>query len=119
VLELTPTKFLTQNEIDAAKAVQVKELNVQNQQKLEWPSSLTVAKAYVDQLERSQALPAKEISALRKGIKDAEKSHLKTKQVTKLQGMTETLEHDASSAKTSADASRMQSLAAILKHPVA
>ena len=52
VLELTPTKFLTQNEIDAAKTVQVSELNVQNQQKIEWPRRLVVAKAYVDQLER-------------------------------------------------------------------
>jgi hypothetical protein len=33
VFELTPTKFLTQNEIDAAKTVQVSELNVQNQAK--------------------------------------------------------------------------------------
>ena len=33
VFELTPTKFLTQNEIDAAKTVRVTELNVQNQQK--------------------------------------------------------------------------------------
>ncbi|HEY2913255.1 MAG TPA: hypothetical protein VGK21_07840, partial [Candidatus Angelobacter sp.] len=40
VFELTPTKFLTQNEIDAAKTVQVNELNVQNQQKLEWPAKL-------------------------------------------------------------------------------
>ena len=119
VFQLTPTKLLTQNEIDAAKAVQVKELNVQNQQKLEWPSSLVVAKAYVDQLERSQALSAKEISTLRKAIKDAEKSHLKEKQVAKLQGMTGTLEQGASTAKTPADANRMQALAAILKHPAA
>src|SRR5438270_8524680 len=60
VFELTPTKFLTQNEIDAAKTVRVSELKVQNQQKIEWPSSLAVAKAYVDQLARSQALPAKQ-----------------------------------------------------------
>ncbi|MGC1129469.1 MAG: hypothetical protein WA875_07910, partial [Candidatus Acidiferrales bacterium] len=53
VFELTPTKFLTQNEIDAAKTVRVAELNVQNQQKIEWPAQLVVAKAYVDQLERS------------------------------------------------------------------
>jgi len=33
VFELTPSKFLTQNEIDAAKAVHVSELNVQNQQR--------------------------------------------------------------------------------------
>jgi len=37
VFELTPSKFLTQNEIDAAKAVHVSDLNVQNQQKIEWP----------------------------------------------------------------------------------
>ncbi len=52
VFELTPTKFLTQNEIDAAKTVRVAELNVQNQQKIEWPAQLVVAKAYVDQLSR-------------------------------------------------------------------
>ncbi|MFZ0619093.1 MAG: hypothetical protein WAM01_10425, partial [Candidatus Acidiferrales bacterium] len=62
VFELTPTKFLTQNEIDAAKTVRVAELNVQNQQKIEWPAQLVVAKAYVDQLERSEALPAKRIA---------------------------------------------------------
>ena len=32
IFELTPTKDLTQNEIDAAKTVRVSELNVQNQQ---------------------------------------------------------------------------------------
>jgi hypothetical protein len=53
VFELTPTKFLTKNEIDAAKTVHVAELNVQNQEKIEWPRQLIVAKAYVDQLERS------------------------------------------------------------------
>ena len=54
---LMPTKDLTQNEIDAAKAVRMAEFNVQNQQKIEWPRNLIMAKAYVDQLERSQALP--------------------------------------------------------------
>ena len=40
IFELTPTKFLTQNEIDAAKAVRVAELNVQNQQRIEWPRTV-------------------------------------------------------------------------------
>src|SRR6516164_6946109 len=43
VFELTPTPFLTQNEIDAAKAVRVSELNVQNQRKIEWPAQLVEA----------------------------------------------------------------------------
>ncbi len=76
VFELTPTKFLTQNEIDAAKAVRVAELNVQNQQKIEWPAKLVVAKAYVDQLSRSQALPAARIAALQNAIRSAESSHM-------------------------------------------
>jgi hypothetical protein len=119
VFELTPTKFLTQSEIDAAKSVQVKELNVQNQQKIDWPSTLVVAKAYVDQLERSQALPSSRIAALRKAIRNAEKSRLKPKQVAKLQGFSEEVQHNASSAKSSADASRLHALAEILKHPSA
>src|SRR5215217_7440167 len=74
IFELTPTPNLTQNEIDAAKTVRVAELNVQNQEKIEWPRQLVVAKAYIDQLERSQALPADRIAALRQAIQKAESS---------------------------------------------
>jgi hypothetical protein len=119
VFELTPTALLTQNEIDAAKAVQVKELNVQNQQKLEWPAKLIVAKAYLDQLERSKSLPADQIASLRKAIRNAEKAHLKEKQVAKLRVMISGLETSAGAAKSAADSSRLQALAEILKHPVA
>jgi hypothetical protein len=119
VFELTPTKFLTQNEIDAAKSVRVADLNVQNQQKIEWPSNLTVAKAYVDQLQRSQALPADRIAALQKAIQTAEKSRMNKNSVAKLQSMAASVEDGASSAKTPADAKRMRALADILKHPSA
>jgi hypothetical protein len=119
VFELTPTKFLTQNEIDAAKTVQVSELNVQNQQKIVWPAKLVVAKAYVDQLERSQALPAEQIASLQTAIKDAEASQLKKKDLVKLKNLAASVESGAASAKSSADASRMHALAEILKHPAA
>ncbi|MFC5861205.1 LVIVD repeat-containing protein [Acidicapsa dinghuensis] len=119
VFELTPTKFLTQNEIDAAKAVQVEEENVQNQQKIEWPSKLIVAKAYLDQLSRSQALSASQISDLQKAIRNAEKSHLAANKVAKLKSMTGSLEASANSAKTPADAARMHALAVILQNPAA
>src|SRR5580704_4094560 len=76
VFELTASKFLTQNEIDAAKTVQVSELNVQNQQRIEWPAKLVVAKAYLDQLSRSQGLPADQITSLQKAIQAAETSHM-------------------------------------------
>jgi hypothetical protein len=119
VFELTPSKFLTQNEIDAAKTVKVTELNVQNQQKIEWPAQLVVAKAYLDQLSRSQALPAKQISDLQKAIKGAEKSHMSEKTVAKLKGLTPALDASASAAKSPVDQTRLTGLAEILKHPAA
>src|SRR5262249_23658296 len=106
VFELTPTKFLTQNEIDAAKTVHVSELNVQNQQKMEWPSKLVVAKAYVDQIERSQALPAKNIADLRKAIQAAESSNMNKGKVKKLAGMAPSLDKSAAAASPT-DAARL------------
>jgi len=116
VFELTPTKFLTQNEIDAAKAVQVSELNVQNQQRIEWPAQLVVAKAYLDQLSRSQALPPDQIEALRKDIQSAESSKMSKGKLAKLKRMAPSLEKSAATAKSSADATRLHALAEILKH---
>jgi hypothetical protein len=114
IFELTPTKFLTQNEIDAAKTVRVSELNVQNQQRIEWPRKLIVAKAYVDQLERSQSLPADRIASLRQAIQSAESSRLNRSAVAKLKGLAASVEK---SAKSPADAGRLQALAEILKRP--
>ena len=74
VLQSPRRKFLTQNEIDAATTVQVDELNVQDQQKIEWPAKLVVAKAYLDQLSRSQALSGSQIAKLQKAIHSAEDS---------------------------------------------
>jgi len=117
VFELEPTKFLTQNEIDAAKTVHLTELNVQNQQKIEWPKTLVVAKAYVDQLERSQALPSDQITSLRQAISGAESSHMSKKDVAKLKDLAATVEKSAGSAKSAADATRLTALAEILNNP--
>jgi hypothetical protein len=117
VFELTPTKFLTKNEIDAAKTVHVAELNVQNQEKIEWPRQLIVAKAYVDQLERSQALPADQIAALRMSITKAETSKMKQSELAKLKNVAQSLETTAATAKSEADSTRLKALAEILRQP--
>jgi hypothetical protein len=119
VFELTPTKFLTQNEIDAAKSVRVSELNVQDQQKIDWPAQLVVAKAYVDQLERSQALPADRIAALRAAINAAETSHMSKSDLAKLKHMAPSVQKSAATAKSPNDSKRLQALADILKNPSA
>ena len=116
IFELTPTKFLTQNEIDAAKTVRMSELNVQNQQKIDWPRKLVIAKAYVDQLERSQALPADRVATLRTAIQAAEKSNLNRKSVAKLKGLAPSLDQSAGTT-SAADANRLRALADILRNP--
>jgi hypothetical protein len=119
VFELTPTQFLTQNEIDAAKTVRVAELNVQNQQKIEWPAQLVVAKAYLDQLTRSLTLPAERVAELQKAMQSAESSHMSKSKLAKLKGMADSLEQSAATAKSPGDSARLHALAEILKHPAA
>jgi hypothetical protein len=117
IFELSPSKFLTRNEIDAAKTVRVTELNVQNQQKIEWPSKLVVARAYLDQLERSQALPADKIAAVRNAIQRAESSHLNRGALTRLQTFARSLKESVGVTRSAVDAKRLQALAEILQHP--
>jgi hypothetical protein len=74
IFELVPSGFISQNEIDAAKTVHLDYLNVQGQQKFVWPPSFSLARAYVDQLERSKGLEAGRISTVRKELASAEKA---------------------------------------------
>jgi hypothetical protein len=119
VFKLVPSKFLTQNEIDASDLVQLSEFNVQNQPKIAWPSHLVVARAYLDQLGRSQALPAKRLDALNKAVVRAQTSKLGKKDAARLQGMAASVEADAVGAKNGADAKRLHALAQILQSPTA
>ncbi len=117
IFELTPTQHLSQNEIDAAKTVRVTELNVQNQERIEWPRQLVVAKAYIDQLERSQALPTDRITALRQAIRSAESSRLNRRELGKLKSLAPSLQKSAGQTKNAADSARLRALAEILKQP--
>ena len=119
IFELTPSKFLTQNEIDAAKAVQVAEENVQNQQKIVWPNKLVVAKAYVDQLSRSKALSETDITALNTSIAQAQKSKLNKKSAAKLKTLADRVDSSSAAVSDPSDSKRLAALSEILKHPVA
>jgi len=116
IFELTPTANLTQNEIDAAKSVHVDVLNVQNQQRIEWPKKLVVAKAYLDQLERSKGLSTERIAALRQAIQKAESS---PGELGKLKSHAKDLKKDAAQSTNAADSSRLNGLADIFSKPVA
>jgi hypothetical protein len=71
-MELIPTQYLTQNEIDAAKTVKLSYFNAQGQPKLVWPATFSLARAYLDQLERKKCLPADRITATRASLQTAE-----------------------------------------------
>jgi hypothetical protein len=72
IFELQPSAYISQNEIDAAKTVHFDYLNTQGQPKLVWPPSFALARAYVDQLERSKGLSGERIAAIRQSLASAE-----------------------------------------------
>src|SRR5687767_15746204 len=62
IFELVPSGLISQNELDAAKTVKFDYLNAQEQRKMVWPASFAKARAFVDQLERSNGLAAARIT---------------------------------------------------------
>jgi hypothetical protein len=72
IFELRPSEFVSQNEIDAAKSVKLNYLNAQSQPKFVWPATFALARAYVDQLERSTGLSTGRISSVRRSLAGAE-----------------------------------------------
>ena len=84
VLSLTPSEFLSENEIAAAAlAGQGSLFNPQQQLQYDWPADPVVARAYLDQLERNNELQAslaadldaalnRSASALQDGARDEE-----------------------------------------------
>lgn len=74
IFKLKASPYLTQNEIDAANTVVLDYLNVQGQPMYHWPATYSLAKAYVDQLDRDPAVSESMIQQLRNGIHAAETS---------------------------------------------
>ncbi len=74
IFELVPSPAMTQNEIDAAKTVHLDELNAQGQPQFTWPASFALARAYADQLQRSNGLSSNRLAAVRQAIASAERA---------------------------------------------
>jgi hypothetical protein len=73
IYELLPSPLVSKNELDAAKTVKQTYWNPQDQQKIVWPPSFALARAYLDQLERSKGLPADNIASARTALANAER----------------------------------------------
>jgi hypothetical protein len=111
IFELVPNALLTQNEIDAAKTAHLDYLNVQDQPHYTWPATFALARAYVDQLERSNGLSTDRVAATRQALDAAEKASgsarraALTKVATQLDG----------DARASSDAAKVRTLAATVR----
>ncbi len=114
IFKLVPSKYLTQNEIDAANQVHFDELNVQNQPKIAWPANSVVARAYLDQLSRSGAMSPPRIATVSSAIEKAEASH-SAKDIAPLKTLAASLDKEAAAARSPADGDRMHALAEIMK----
>jgi hypothetical protein len=111
IVELTPSAFISQNEIDAAKSVKWDYLNTQGQRKIEWPASFALSGAYLDQLERSHGLAPEKIAADRAALKGAEKASGSARSTALTQLATQ-IDADASG---SSDAAKVQKLSESVK----
>jgi hypothetical protein len=111
VLELQPSAQLTQNELDAAKLVKFAYQNVQDQQRITWPASFVVARAYVDQLERSKGLTTDRIGLVRTFLATAERATAARRQ-SSLTTLATQLDRDATSSR---DATKVVALAAAVR----
>jgi hypothetical protein len=118
VFRLIPSEYLTQNEIDAAGLARSEEFNPQEQPRIVWPASFVVARAYIDQLARTNALPQERVRALRAALDRGDKVRSGDKSAAatldQLDSLASQVDKDAGAA-AKADAARLRALAAAIK----
>jgi hypothetical protein len=119
VFKLTPSALLSQNEIDAASQIRSTEFNAQHQQRLTWPATSVVARAYLDQLARTKGILPARASAVKTALDRADRLRNGSPKeapavVESLGSLSTQLEADAATA-TPADAGRLRALAVTIK----
>ncbi len=111
IFELTPSPALSQNELDAAKTVKLDYLNAQGQPQHVWPPSFALARAFVDQLERTGGLAGGRIAAIRQSLSSAEQASGSAR-ATALNQLAGQVSSDAGGSR---DAAKVRKLAEAVK----
>ena len=114
VFRLLPSEFLSQNEIDAASSIRMDDFNAQAQPKIAFPPTVTVARAYLDQLTRGNAVAPARASAVKKALGAADKDNPGKSALDQLAALAKQLDQDAAAA-SGPDAARLKALAATLR----
>jgi hypothetical protein len=111
IFELLPSAHISQNEIDAAKTVRLDYLNTQGQPKIVWPPSFALARAYADQLGRTNGLSSSRLAAVRSALAAAESASGAARS-SALTSLASQLDGDASG---SSDAAKVRLLAGAVR----
>ncbi|MFN2567746.1 MAG: LVIVD repeat-containing protein [Gemmatimonadaceae bacterium] len=111
VLELRPSAHLSANEIAAAQLVRWDYFNAQDQQRITWPPSFVVARAYLDQLRRNRGLSGRRLTAIARDLERAERM-AGDQQRAALTTLASQLEAEAARAN---DATRVRAMAAAVR----
>ncbi|HEX5215850.1 MAG TPA: hypothetical protein VFV98_10330 [Vicinamibacterales bacterium] len=116
IFKLTPSEFLSQNELDAAMLVKFDEFNAQEQPTFVWPNEFVVARAYLDQLARRKALPTDRVAALNAAMDRAETQTGAQRRgaLDELEPLVSQLEKDAGAA-TPRNARTMRAAVAVMR----
>jgi hypothetical protein len=118
VFRLTPSEHLSRNEIDAASLVDLPEFNPQHQPRIVWPRVPGVARAYLDQLVRTNAIEPRRAAAVRTALGRLERARSgrvpPPTLVREIGALSGALELDAATAADPA-AARLRSIAATMR----
>jgi hypothetical protein len=117
---LKPSAFLSQNEIDAALLAERNEFNAQAQPKTVWPATAVVARAYIDQLRRTNAISLERTRAVNDAL--ARVARIRSSRdrnaavvLKEVDSLRSQLEADGKNA-ADRDATRLTALADVLKN---
>jgi hypothetical protein len=118
IFRLLPSEHLTRNELEAATLVRWEEFNSQQQPRVTWPPSIVVARAYLDQLVRSNAVAKDRAAAISSTLDRADRVTARDKgaptAAAELVTLSGELERDGASAQPR-DAARMRAMAETLR----
>ncbi len=107
IFELTPSEFLSENELEAARLVTFEDYNPQSQPKLVWPAAFPVVRSYLDQLVRGEGLAPERTAAIAAEL-DAAEAAGGTTRAQQLTRIAAGLDSDAATAR---DSSRVREMA--------
>ncbi len=122
VFRLAPSNYLTQNEIAAATQARMDTFNAQQQPRITWPDTTQVARAYLDQLARRNAITSARAAAARATLERADQLQTGRERnaptvLDEMQRLSEQFSRDSAAASGS-DQARLRALADTLQRRV-